>query len=282
MSAGEGLRTERLARAGALRRLRGDPAGAEPLLRAALAATEQAYPRDAVRLAHALNELGLVCKDLARYDEARAMYQRALRLLLEAPGSHPGDIATLQHNLGGIEHARGDSAAGEPHARNGLALRRVSGEGTGREPALAADMIALGAILDARGEYAEAERLYLDGLAILERAPDAHAPEIAVALNDLGASYAQRGMLSDAVATLERAAALKRRILGPRHHELAVTLNNLAVVHERRRDHARAAALYAEAVSILERSLGSAHPRTVSCRGNEARCSAARDASLAG
>jgi len=280
VSAGEGLRTERLARAGALLRRRGDPAGAEPLLRAALAATEQAYPRDPARLANALNELGLVCKDLARYDEARALYERALRLLLEAPGSQPGDIATLQHNLGGIEHARGDSVAGEPHARSGLALRLASGEGNG--PALAADMIALGAILDARGEYAEAERLYLDGLAILEGAPDAHAPEIAVALNDLGASYVQRGMLSDAVAMLDRAAALKRRVLGPRHHELAVTLNNLAVVHERRGDHKHAAALYAEAVSILELSLGSAHPRTVSCRANEARCSAAADASTAG
>lgn len=273
MSVGAGLRAERLARTGALHRSGGEPSLAEPLLREALAAAEGAYPGDAVRLAHALNELGLVCKDLARYDEARDLYERALALLNETPEAHPGDIATLLHNLGGIAHARGEWAAAEAHARRGLDLRRASGPGD--DEALAADMVALGAILDAREKYAEAERLYLDALTIFEREPDANAVDISVALNDLGASYAQQGMLPAAVATLDRAVEIKRRVLGSEHHSLGRTLNNLAVVHERLADHERAAMLYAAALNILERSLGAEHPASLACRASEARCRAA-------
>lgn len=271
---------ERVARAGALRRFRGDPVRAEPLLRAALVATEKAFPHDVLRLAHALNELGLVYKDLARYDEAQDVYERALGLLSRQPGAHSDEIATLEHNLGGIGHARGDWACAEDHARKGLELRRASCAGD--DLALAADLTALGAILDARGKHLEAERLYLDALAIFDRAPDANALEIAVVYNDLGASYAQRGMPCDAADMLERAAALKRRILGPRHHSLGRTLNNLAVVHERLGDYERAAELYATSVNIMKRSLGADHPATAACRQSEARCLAVLQASRAG
>ncbi len=88
--------------------------------------------RDAVI---ALNTLGLLYKELARYDEARVLYRRALSLLTSLPDPSSDDIATLYHNLGGIEHAAGDHAAGEPLARQGLAIRT---SGPGSDPRLVA------------------------------------------------------------------------------------------------------------------------------------------------
>lgn len=195
------------------------------------------------REAAALNALGLLYKDLARYDEGRALYERALSLLESVANPTRDDIATIYHNLGGIEHARGDKAAGEPFARRGLAIRTSLPDPNAR--AIAADQVALAAILEGLEQYEESESLYLEALEVLEGVADAR--EIAVTLNDLGAHYAQRGRLERAADLLERAAALKKETLGPRHPDLAVTLNNLAMAWRRRGDFARASALYAEA-----------------------------------
>ena len=253
-------------------RVQGQLARAEPLLREALAAAEQAQSSEGGALVEALNALGLLCKDLGRYDEAIRHYQRALALLEHTGTANPDDIATLYHNLGGIEHARGDYAGGKAFARRGLAIRMSLDNA---DPFLiAADKVALAAILDGLTRYAEAERLYLEAMAIFERTPGGHDVEIAVALNDLGAQYARRGRLEQAEELLTRAVDLKRRALGPRHADTAVTLNNLAITYKRAGEFSRAAALSAEALEILEEALPADHPKLAVCRGNAAGCAA--------
>jgi tetratricopeptide (TPR) repeat protein len=254
---------------GELLRSRGRPFLAEPLLREALALTEQHFPHDCRRLAAALNAVGLLCKDLGSYDDARAWYDRALVVLESAGAANLADVATLYHNLGGIEHARGNF---EALARKGLELRRESAPVD--EHDLAADMIALGAILDGRERYDEAEPLYLEALAVLERDPDASGRELAVALNDLGANHARRGLLDSAETLLTRAIDLKTRRLGPAHPDVALSLNNLAFVHERRGSYRRARDTYEQAARIFERSIGREHPKTRDCRRNYERARA--------
>ena len=162
---------------GARHRARGRFARAESLLRQSVALAEAAGPREDARLAAALNALGLLCKDLARYDEGRACYERALSLLEGAPGATPDDVATLYHNLGGIEHARGEHAAGEAFARRGLALRKLAVDGDPH--ALAADMAALAALLDGQRRDDEAEALYVEALRTFEGESHPDALEIA-------------------------------------------------------------------------------------------------------
>jgi tetratricopeptide (TPR) repeat protein len=253
-------------------RIQGQFARAEPLLREALAAAEHASSPEGGALVEALNALGLLCKDLGRYDEARGHYERALALLECAGAADPDDIATLYHNLGGIEHARGDYAAGERLARRGLTIR------TSLDNAdsflIATDKVALAAILDGLTRYVEAERLYLEAVAIFERTPGHLDIELSVALNDLGAQYARRGRLEQAEELLTGAVDLKRRALGPRHPDTAVTLNNLAITYKRAGEFSRAAALAAEALAILEEALPADHPRLAVCRANAAECAA--------
>ena len=76
--------------------------------------------------------------------------------------------ATLFHNLGGLDHARGLFAAGEPYARRAVEIRErlLSPDHT----ETAAHLAALAALLDGQGRYDEAERLYLRALSIFERA----------------------------------------------------------------------------------------------------------------
>jgi len=259
-------------RLGDRHRLEGNAAKAEPLLREALAIAEDDSPPEPRKLTEALNTLGILCKDLAKYDEAYTLYSRALWLAEHAESVDDREVATLYHNLGGIEHARRNYAAGEPLARKGLEIRRRLADGS--ETALAQDMVALAAILDGQQKFDESEGLYVDALRILDREPEANAGEIAVALNDLGAHYAQRDQIDRANDLLTRAAELKTKTLGPRHPDVGVTLNNLAIVHKRRGDFARATALYRDAVGIFEEALGPDHPKALACRRNLARCDA--------
>jgi tetratricopeptide (TPR) repeat protein len=267
-------RLSELARLGDQHRRAGNAAAAEPLLREALAIAEADFPHDGPKVASALNSLGLLCKDLARYDEARALYERALAIVERAEPSEVNsqEIACLYHNLGGIEHARCNYAQGEVFARKGIEIRKRLG--TRDETSLAADMVALAAILDGQQKFDEAEPLYIEALGILERSPQRNAEEIAVALNDLGALYAQRGLSDRAEHLLTRAVDLKRQTIGEHHPDVAVTLNNLAIVHKRRGEFERAVSLYRNALGIFEEALGSEHPKTLACRRNYERCAA--------
>jgi tetratricopeptide (TPR) repeat protein len=257
-----------LVRSGMRARARADFARAEILFTAAIREAEEAQPADRATLAGALNAMGLLCKDLARYDHGRACYDRALALVSDAPAAYAHEIATLYHNLAGLAHARRDFAEAEPLARRGLAVREHAEEPN--PPAMAADMIALAAILDGLLRYDEAERLYLDALAILEAPGRATTEEergdVAAALNNLGAQLVCRGRVDEATAPLERALTLKRALLGDGHPDVAVSLHNLALAWKRSGDRTRAVALLEEAVAMFTTTLGDAHPRTARSR----------------
>lgn len=181
---------------------------------------------------HELNARGLACKAAGRYAEGRAHYDRALSLLERQPHPDPDALATLYHNLGGIEHARGDYAAGEAFARRGLALREALAPAD--PPAVAVDRVALGALLDGQRRYAESEPLYRAANRVLRRSPEAGAHDLAVALHDLRSMYVLRGRVERGRRLLEQAPAIKWRVLGSGHPSLDVTLHNLEVAARRR------------------------------------------------
>jgi tetratricopeptide (TPR) repeat protein len=203
----------------------------------------------------------LLCKDLGRWDEARAHYERALALLDRDPAAHSDDLATIWHNLGGIAHARGELVAAESAARRGLRIREMSGSGP---RLLAADGAALAAILDGLDGYDEAERLYRGAIAVFETEPVDHL-ELALALGGLGAQYVRRGRAAEGVALLARAVEFKRQALGSRHPDTALTLHNFAVARDRAGDALGAAAAAREAMAVLEATLEPGHPRLVAC-----------------
>jgi tetratricopeptide (TPR) repeat protein len=245
-------------------RARGHYATALPLLRRSLVLAERDQALSDLEVAASLNALALLYKDLGKFDAARRLYDRALFLVRRQPASHASAhaAASLYHNLGGIEHARGRLGLAEPLARAGVALRAALGDASPGE--LAADRVALAAIVDERGRSGEALALYREALRTLRLAEPPDELEIAVALGGLGALWARRGRLARARVLLEHAARHKRRALPARHPDLVFTLYNLAVVEERLGNTPRARALVSEAMAICRR-LGPDHPRTIAC-----------------
>jgi tetratricopeptide (TPR) repeat protein len=242
---------------------------ADAKFRHAVERAQVVFGERSVELAHALNGLGMNCKYCGRFDEAEPLYRRAIGIIVAATGTevHP-DIASLYHNLGGLEHARDNYVAAEPHARRSVTLRRAT---VPDHPAVALDEAALAAILDGLGQRQEAEVLLRSALGTLERAPAAHLHERAVALNNLAALRYRLGDLDEAEALYRRALAIKRELIGGDAPEIASTLNNLAMVLRKRGATEEALAMYAEALRLFRRGLQPTHPSIAKCVRSYAR-----------
>jgi len=248
---------------GAVLRSRGEYPDAETELLQALAVAEQRFGAASIETAGALNALGMTYKYWGRFDEGRCVYDRALAILVRAFGEEHTDVATVHHNLGGLEHARRDFEAAEPHARKSVELRRRL---LGAEHiATAEDEAAWAPILHALGRDDEAEALLRNAITILGQALGPDHPEVASAWNNLGSTLAD---LDDAAAAYRTALAAKERVLGAEHPALAITLNNLAVNARRRGEVGEAEEIYVRALGILEGRVDPDHPNLALTRRN--------------
>jgi tetratricopeptide (TPR) repeat protein len=231
---------------------------AEAGYRRALSLAEAGLSAKDSLVAEALNGLGVVHKFQGRYDEAEPIYRRALAIV-EAEG-HEDDVATLLHNLGGLAHARGDFAMGEPLARRSVEIHeRLLGAD---HPTTAADRAAWGALLEGLGRSGEAERAYSDALAVFEARLGPGSLETASALTALGAVQHARGALEDAERSYRRSLEIRIGALGPSHFDIGLTLNNLAMVLVDRGAKAEAASTLARAQAVFAAELGPDHPHT--------------------
>lgn len=242
------------------------------MARAALAAVRRLGPGSA-ELVAALNAVGFCCKYSGRWAEGERCYRRALRLQERAGDARSDAVATLLHNLGGIEHARGRSQRAAMWARRGLAIRKLLHPA--RHPAVAADAAALAPILSELGRVAEAEELLLDVVRIYRRSPRWYRYELAVAYDNLATLRMEAGRPKTVERLYRCSIRLKRRAFGSRHPDLALTLNNLAAYLASRRREAAAAALCREALEIFRSALGGSHPHTLACERNCAALDAA-------
>jgi tetratricopeptide (TPR) repeat protein len=175
-------------------------------------------------------------------------------------------LATIHHNLGGLEHERGRYARGEPFARQSVEIRRKAlGP---NHPEVAADMAALAGLLDGQEKFDEAEELYHAALKIFRRVHGEEHYELAVTFNNLAAIADKKGNAAEAERLYKQSLAIKEKVLGPSHPDVAMTLNNLAMTYAGVGRFAEAEPLFTRALKILEQALGKKHPRTRACREN--------------
>src|SRR5262245_26239762 len=146
----DGIRVQALTNLGSLRRMQGNYPEAERFLRRALKEAEECFGADSPEVSTALNDLGVLYKYMHRFAEAEKCYRRALKILKRQSEdvSIANSIATIYHNLGGLEHEQGRFARGEPFARKSVEIRR--GALGPAHPAVAADLAALAGLLDGR------------------------------------------------------------------------------------------------------------------------------------
>ena len=208
------------------------------------------------------NNLGLIYKDVGEYDAAARAYRDALALCLPDRG-WSNDLATLCHNLGGINHARGSYDKAERFARLGIRIRMRIRKSTAR--ALARDVVALAAILHARGKYVDAEQEYLRGIRLLSGSPRRDY-ELAVAQGGLAALYVDAARLEDAAALMQQCLITKQKCFGTSHPDYLLTLNNFGVLQWKRGNRDAARQILHETARAFNVCLGPTHPRTIAAR----------------
>ena len=68
-----------------------------------------------------MNGLAVVFKYTSRFNEAGRLYRSALAITKRTQGPNACAVASILHNLGGLEHSWGRFAKGEPFARRSVA-----------------------------------------------------------------------------------------------------------------------------------------------------------------
>jgi tetratricopeptide (TPR) repeat protein len=197
---------------------------------------------------------------LAKYGEARVLFERALGECETALGADHPRTAMALHNLGYLLINQGDFAAARPICERALSIAEKT---LGPEhPETAFNLNNLADVLQNLGLPAQAQPLMERALAIREKvfAPD--DPQTALSLTSLALLYHALGNDAGATPLFARALAIYEKSLGPEHQHTAVALGNYGFMLKMQGDLAAARPLFERALAIHDKLLGPEHPRT--------------------
>lgn len=234
-------------------------ADGERLARVTLEDLEPRLGGDTDPVAMLCNAHGMCCKYLTRFEDAAASYARALAIIEAIHGADTVELASLEHNLGGLHHARGEPAIAEPHARRAVELRTAA---LGPDhPTVAADVAAWASILEELGRIGDATVAYDRALAIFRTTYGETHYEVGFTLGALGAMLAGESRWHEARTHLDRALEIQTALLGELHPDVALLHHYLAFTALGAGDPVRARRHIDQAVTAFERSFDREHPR---------------------
>ncbi|MEM7160532.1 MAG: serine/threonine-protein kinase [Myxococcota bacterium] len=202
------------------------------------------------RLAVAFNGLG-------RVDEAEALQNEMLDLLMDEVGPRHPRTAVLIGSLGNSDFNRGRYAEA---ARRFEEAAAIIAESYGEDNPRYYDRLNnYAAALTAMGNYREAERIHLRILAYnTERFGDGDL-RLTHSLENLGNALTAQGHHEEAKRYYLRSLAIKTEHHGPDHPTVATSKMNLGVALFSMGDYAGAEALYLETLETLRERVGSDH-----------------------
>jgi tetratricopeptide (TPR) repeat protein len=208
--------------------------------------------------ARLLNQVGLYQQQRAEFAEAKALFERALKIYEDALGSNHEHVATTINNLGGVLRDLGDP----PRAKDCFERALKIDEATfgPNHPNVAIRANNLGNVLRDLGDLPRAKECFERALAIGEATFGPNHPKVAIRVNNLGNVLQDLGDLPRAKACYERALAIGEATFGPNHPNVAIRVNNLGNVLQDLGDLPRAKACYERALKIDEATFGPNHP----------------------
>ena len=232
-------------------------AGAEPLLRRALAIDEQSYGAEHPHVATRLNNLASLLRETKRLTEAEPLNRRALAIDEKYFGTEHATVAVRLNNLALLLKDTNHLAEAEPLMRRALAINEKS---FGTEHASVATVLNnLATLLQDTNRLTEAEPLMRRGLAIEEKCRGADHPFVATQLTNLALLLQETNRLAKAEPLMRRALVIDEKSFGPDHPKVAIDLNNLGLLLKAKNRLAKAEPLLRRALAINEKSFGPNH-----------------------
>jgi tetratricopeptide (TPR) repeat protein/predicted Ser/Thr protein kinase len=127
---------------------------------------------------------------------------------------------------------------------------------------------SVGTVIEAKGDYTEAARVYEGVLAVREAALGPEHPEVAVALNMLATAKGRNRELAEAERLLRRVIGIRERTDGPGHPFTIWAYNNLATALKGQGRLEEAQVIYERNLGELERLFGDDHFEVTSTLNN--------------
>ncbi len=215
--------------------------------------------------ARILNQSGLYLKTRARFTDAKACFERALKIDEATYGPDHPEVAKAANNLGSVLQDMGDLAGAKACYERALKIDEAS---YGPDhPEVAKAVNNLGSVLQDMGDLPGAKACYERALKIDEASYGPDHPEVATDVNNLGSVLRATGDLPGAKACFDRALKINEASYGPDHPSVASYVNNLGSVLQDLGDLPGAKACFDRALKIDEASYGPDHP-TVAIRVN--------------
>jgi len=254
-----GMRARLLQTLGEVQHALGRLDESERLLTEALETLEGDVGPSDVAVASIVDVLATLRHDQGRYDEAEMLRRRALGIW--EGGAYDGpEVPLAQAYLAATLRAKGEVDEPRRLLEGALAsLRRTRG---GEDADVAWILGQLGYLV-ADTEPAEAERCFVEALAIQERLFDGDHPDVAGTLNNLGGLKLTQGDCAGAERLLVRARDMYGNLYGRDHAAVGRACCMLARAHECAGNLDAATPLFREGLAIFRDVLGSGHPYTL-------------------
>jgi serine/threonine-protein kinase len=192
--------------------------------------------------------------------------ERVERELRDQPAVQAGMwdlLSSVYRNLGLYPRAVG-------MAERSLAVHRA--QGLGETPEVALSLHALGSVLIEAGEYALADSLLREAVALRGRLHGPRSREVAMSLGELAVVSGRLGRTAEAESLYRAAIGIDSVTVGMDHSDTATDVGNLGMLLYYDSRYAEALPYLDRQLAIRERVFGRDHPETAVSIGNLGNC----------
>lgn len=210
--------------------------------------------------------LGTVLSQRGDLDDAMDALNRAIEVG-GSPGVADDDVvAQATHTLSICLITLGDTAG----ATELVEGQDIDGSGTGGPPdfILGSQLNTRGNLAQARGDFEEAERLFLRAHEIFTDTRGPSHPDTMLATNNLAVLYADVGRLEEALPLFEAYLTFLEQTRGADHPDTGLARNNLGRMYQARGDHETAREMFEQALASIEEGRGPDHPEAATVLTN--------------
>jgi len=213
-----------------------------------------------------LNNAGLALYHAGKYQQARPLYQEALKIREHVLDKRQEDYAKSLGNLALLNASQGQYDQAIPFYQKGLEIyEQILDKQKNSDYAEILNNLA--ELHREQGRYDQSLQLHQKALEIRKHILD--KPEYyAESLNNLALLYKALGQYEQVLPLHEEASKIYEQALGGQHPYYALSLNNLALFYKEQRQYERALPLYQKASEIFGQALGKQHPYYVTSLGN--------------
>jgi tetratricopeptide (TPR) repeat protein len=188
-------------------------------------------PADATNTGWIPNNLARVYKDQKKFDEAEAMFRRALSFFERLKGVNSSEYATVTANLANLRHDQGRYREGETYAQRAYEIRKIVYGDAHSD--VAASLSQLADMSRHMEEFDTAEARYKASLKMREQVHGPSSSQVGWCLHYLGVCYRDAERWADAEPVVRRALKIREEKFGAASEAARDSMELLAAALEK-------------------------------------------------